>query len=313
MDTWVSQINSRARILIDQIVASRLAATESKLELNWLEKQYQDLLEQLYADEYAAAHLRDSSDLVVRAEGPGASPDGPSLRSFAWLSDHMRDQLGKLRKAVLPLTEADAKTMRNLGWVFTGYAPGSIMMGFALRGVGATSGGAEQAAFEMLRNAAQSVAAIPRHIGESELSEGLAEEITDPALRDAAIVAAWNLSPTAKSGISTVEVSSKTGEHGSLSLHERSVLKQSVVSPLFRKTESGSFEGELRAADLDKRRLVLRDVRDVGTIRCAINPELADQAKAYFGKKVRVFGKYEADRNGTPRMMRVERIVEAAE
>lgn len=311
MDTWVEQINKRARILIDQIVAARAATLDSKVELGWLEAQYRTLLEQLYAQEYAAAHLRDTSDLVIRAEGPGTNHDGPSLRSFTWLSEHVRRQLAKLSRAVLPLTNADAKAVaRKLGWTFTGYAPGSITLGFALKTPEVQAGfeEADAAAFNVIRTAAQSIATISQYVGESELDPGLIEEISDPALRDAAIVAAWQLSPTPRSGIHTVEVASRAGGYGSLSQRERMVLKQSVVSPLFRKTEYGSFVGKLRAADLDKHRLVLRDVPGVGSIRCAIGDDLGPVAQKHFGGHVRVAGNYEADRDGRPRMMRVERI-----
>jgi hypothetical protein len=311
MDTWVEQINKRARILIDQIVAARTASAESEIDLGWLEAQYRSLLEQLYGQEYAAARLRDTSDLVIRAEGPGADHDGPSLQSFNWLSEHVRRQLSKLSAAVLPLADSDATAVtRKLGWIFTGYAPGSITMGFALKNPAAIVGFelSDAAAFNAVRSAAQSIASIPQYIGDTEINASLTEQITDPALRDAAIVAAWQLSPTSQSGIHTVEVASRTGEHGSLSQRERMVLKRSVASPLFRKSEEGSFVGNVRAADLDKHRLVLRDVQGVGSIRCAISPSLSTGMQRYFGGHVRVFGRYEADREGRPRMMRVERI-----
>jgi hypothetical protein len=315
MDTWIEQLNKRARILIDQIVAARTAAASSNVDLGWLEGQYRDLLEQLYADEYASARLRDTSDLVIRAEGPGADHDGPALQTFTWLSDHVRRQLKKLGSAVIPLSGADSKAVaRKLGWIFTGYAPGSIMMGFALKAPKAIPGFevSDALAFDAVRSAAQSIAAIPQYIGDSELDIGLAEQITDPALRDAAILAAWELSPTPQSGIHTVEVASRTGAYGSLSQRERMVLKQSIASPMFRKTETGSFVGRLRAADLDKHRMVLRDVYHVGAIRCAITPDLSNDAQKLFGSRIKVTGTYEADRDGKPRMMRVEHI-EAAE
>jgi hypothetical protein len=316
MDTWVEQVNKRARILIDQIVAARAAATESNTDLAWLETQYRNLLEELYAQEYATARLRDTSDLVIRAEGPGAEHDGPTLQSFNWLADHVRRQLGKLSEAVLPLRLNESKAInRKLGWIFTGYAPGSITMGFALKNptpiVGFERADAE--AFDIVRAAAQSVASVPQFVGDTELNTGLTEQIIDPALRDAAIIAAWQLSPTPKSGIHTVEIASRNGDHGSLSQRERMVLKKSVISPLFRKSQLGTFVGNVRAADLDKHRLVLRDVEGVGSIRCAISPGLSAGMQKYFGSHVLVHGRYEADRDGRPRMMRIDSIQQVEE
>lgn len=316
MASWVEQIHRRAQILVDQIIAARAAAESTDVKLDWLEGQYRALLEQLYANEYAAAHLRDASDLVMRAEGPGATHDGPLLRSFSWLSEHVRTQLKRLSEAVLPLSGADAKAIsKKLGWVFTGYAPGSIMMGFALRNPKAVPGFevADAEAFQLVRSAAQSIAAVPQYVGDAQLDIGLTEKLTDPALRDAAIVAAWHLSPTPQSGIYTVEVASSAGDHGVLSQRERMVLKESIASPLFRMTQNGAFEGSLRAADLDTCRIVLRDVNGIGAIRCAISPQLTREAQAFFGSRVRVSGTYETDPQGRPRMMRIDRITKVTE
>lgn len=311
MDTWVDQLNRRAQLLMDQVIAARMAGQQSGQELGWLEQQYRDMIEKLYAEEYASARLRDSSDLVVRAEGPGADHDAPSLRSFNWLAEHVRKQLTKLGEAVMPLAVNDARAIaRKLGWVFTGYAPGSIMMGFALRKPEATPGFEEsdEAAFSMLNNAAQSIAAVPQFVGDNELNAEIAEELTDPALRDAAIVAAWQLSPTAQSGIHTIEVASRNGYHGHLSQRERMVLKQSVDKPMLRRMEQGSFSGQLRAADLDKHRVVLREVDGIGSIRCVIAPHLDVSTQQLFGHRVKVIGSYETDREGRPRMMQVQSI-----
>jgi len=311
MSTWVEQVKVRAQILIDQVFAARIAAKESGRDLAWLEAQYRDLLDQLYSEEYAAAKLRDSSDLVLRAEGPGADHLAPSLQSFTWLSEHVRVQLRKLTEAVLPLAAVDSKKIaKRMGWTFTGYAPGSIMVGYALQTPPRIAGfeDADAAAFDLIRGAAKSIASIPQFIRDTEVDQGLADLIPDPAMRDAAMVAAWNLSPTPQSGIHTVELAARDGDHGSLSQRERMVLKKSIASPLFRKNQTGSFVGQLRAADLDKQRIILRAVDSVGSIRCAISTELANDARKYFGGDVKVIGTYETDRSGKPRLMRVERI-----
>jgi hypothetical protein len=96
-------------------------------------------------------------------------------------------------------------------------------------------------------------------------------------------------------------------------MRERIVLKQSVDKPLLRKTRHGSFVGYLRAADLDKHRLVLRAVDGVGSIRCITSSELDKHSRKLFGGRVRVTGTYESDRTGRPRLLRVEEIQEAAE
>lgn len=309
MDTWVDQLHRRAQIVIDQIMAVRRASEETGTPLDGLVEQYREMLERLYAEELPSAKLRDSSDLIVRAEGPGADHDAPSLSSFSWLSEHVRIQLRRLSVAMLPLAVKDAKAAaKKLQWAFTGYAPGSIMMGFALRQP-ESMGGFEQSdkeAFQLISASAQAIATVPQFVGDLEIDRSINEVIQDPALRDSALMAAWQMSPTSQSGIHTIEVASKKGDYGTLSQRERMILRTAINSPEMIKKASGSFVGYLRAADLDNGRAVLRDVLGLdAAIRCILFPQLEGKAKALFGGRVKVTGDYETDRDGRPRLMHV--------
>lgn len=312
MDTWVDQLNRRAQILMDQVIAARLAGKQTGQDLSWLEQQYRDMIERLYAEEYASANLRDNSDLVLRAEGPGADHDAPTLHSFNWLADHVRKQLGRLSIAMLPMAVDDAKkAAKRLHWAFMGYAPGSIMMGFALRQPESMTGFEEsdRKAFQMVSQSAQAIAAVPQFVGNTELDASINEHITDPALRDSAVMAAWYLAPTSQSGIHTIEIASRNGEHGELSQRERMVLKSVIDNPTLRQKRQGVFCGSLRAADLDKKRAVLRDVAGLDSaIRCILDERLDTNIKHCFGGRVKVGGEYETDRDGRPRLMYVHSL-----
>lgn len=312
MDTWVDQLHRRAQIVIDQIVATRHAAEATGQALPGLEQQYRDMLAQLYADELPSARLRDRSDLVVRAEGPGADHDAPALNSFNWLSEHVRQQLSKISVAMLPLAVRDAKAAaKRLQWAFMGYVPGSIMMGFALRHPSSMQGFEEsdEETFRLISNSAQSIASVPQFVGDVSVDLAIAEAIPDPALRDSAMMAAWYMAPTQQSGIHTIEIASRNGDHGVLSQRERMVLKTAIDRPDLRQKKEGSFSGSLRAADLDKRRAVLRDVIGIDTaIRCVLDENLEANAKDLFGGRVKVYGEYETDREGRPRLMKVHRL-----
>lgn len=312
MDTWVEQLHRRAQIVIDQIIAARHASEVTNAPLEGLERQYRELLAQLYADELPSARLRDRSHLVVRAEGPGADHDAPSLNSFNWLSEHVRQQLGRLSVAMLPLAVKDAKAAaKRLQWAFMGYAPGSIMLGFALRHPESMQGFEESdaAAFAMISESAQSIATVPQFVGDVSLDNAISEAIPDPALRDSAIMAAWYMAPTQQSGIHTIEVAAKNGGHGVLSQRERMVLRHAIDRPDLRQKKSGAFIGALRAADLDKHRAILRDVVGLDTgIRCILDETLAADAKSLFGGRVKATGDYETDKDGRPRLMRITKL-----
>jgi hypothetical protein len=312
MDKWVDQLNSRAQILIDQVISARLAGQQTGQDMSWLERQFREKIERLYAEEYASANLRDNSDLVLRAEGPGTDHFSPSLHSFNWMADHVNRQLGKLSVSVLPLAVDDAKrAAKRLKWAFTGYAPGSIMMGFALKQPDSLAGFEEsdRLAFTAVSESAQAIASIPQFIGNTEIDASIIERIPDPALRDSAVMAAWYLSPTPQSGIHTIEVASKLGDHGSLSQRERMVLKTVIDNPDLRQKRQGSFVGSLRAADLDKHRAVLRDVNGLESpIRCILDDKMDSHLKFCFGSRVKVSGIYETDREGRPRLMYVNHL-----
>lgn len=312
MDTWADQVNRRARLLMDQVIAARLSAQESGVDLGWLEQQYRDRIAQLYAEEFASARLRDTSDLIVRAEGPGADHEAPSLHSFTWLTDHIRNQLARLSTAVLPLAVADAKRARKrLRWSFMGYAPGSIMMGFALRHPESMPGfeDSDKAAFALITSSAQSIATVPQFVQDNGIDMAIREAIPDPALRDTALLAAGHIAPTAQSGIHTIEISARNGARGNLSQRERMVLKTVTDNPTLRQKKAGTFVGSLRAADLDTGRAVLRDVAGLeSAIRCILGKALEMKAKELFGRRVKVSGDYESDREGRPRLLHIDSI-----
>lgn len=313
METWVERVNFRASIIHDQIVAARMAQQQTGADLAGVIDRYLNLLNEIYTDEFPSARLRDTSDIIIRGEGPGADHDSPTLNSFNWMTEHAKTQLRKLTASVLPMTVEDAKSAaRRVSWAFSGYAPGSIMLGYTLR-IPESIGGFEElteAIYKTLSESVQSVASVPQFIDDLGINQGINEVITDPALRDSALIAAFNLSPTNQSGIHTIEVAARNGDGGLLSSRERMVLKSVIDHPNLRKKVSGTFTGSLRAADLDKRRAVLRDVAGVDTaIRCILDERLDADIKHSFGGRVRVSGEYETDREGRPRLMYVHELL----
>lgn len=125
-------------------------------------------------------------------------------------------------------------------------------------------------------------------------------------MRDAALVSLYNFSPTGKRGIHTLAISSKAHGSASLSLRERVVLRESFRRPHIEKLREGSFEGEVREADLDRTRFHLRTAD--GIIRCIMPVLHTEQARGMLGRPFRAIGKYDTDRDGRPRLLFVERI-----
>lgn len=315
MDTWVNQLHARASVIHGQISAWMSAmqsvdpdSIPEETRLKALAPLY-DLLNKLYSEELPIAQVRDKSDLIVHAEGPAAVGSSMQLRAVNWLSGEVKRQLKLLAQAALPNNGDADKISKKLQWDVTGIAPGSIFMGFALvrppRIVGFEA--SDEASFDAIVKAAQALSIIPKYIEGDHINQGLTEVLVDPAVRDAAMYAAMRLSPTDGSGLATVEVSSSSGEFGTLGQHERIVLRESLRYPLMRQTKHGTFIGDVREIDLDAGRIELRNVASIGTIRCAFL-DLSETGKQWLDSKVKVTGVYETDRAGKPRLMKVESI-----
>ncbi|MDQ2139560.1 hypothetical protein RBI14_15450 [Alcaligenaceae bacterium B3P038] len=271
---------------------------------------YLSKVSRLYEEDFQLAKLTDESDLLLHAEGPGAMHENPSLGTVNWLSVRMEKRLRALVQAISPLAHQEARAAaRAMDLRFNGIAPGSLYMGFSIGQLRSSLFGMEEAdadALQAIRAALQSIPIVPQFVGENEVSDGLFEALPDPALRDAAMVAAYEISPTGHKGIHTLEISApRTGTSvGVLGQRERVVLKEATTNPMMKARREGAFTGEVREVDLDSRRFQLRGVDGVGTLRCVSKFD-EQLAKSVLGKTVTVEGQYDSDASGRPRLMTV--------
>jgi hypothetical protein len=329
---WVHQALVRAHLIHRQMDAAQAVALASNVDgLRGFDatspvSPYMQRLERFYAQELALARLLDQADLLVHAEGPGASEGSPSLGAVNWLCSVVEKQLRALAASVLPLLEsAKRSAVRDLDLRMNGFAQGSLYAGFSLNAL--HTGGDDQArvedeseasVLEALRNAIHTLPVVPQFVGTDKIdTPALAEAITDPALRDVALVAAASMAPTGRKGIHTLQISAPNGNDEearrpqSLGQPERVVLKESLKQGVvLYRPKTGNFTGRLRALDLAGR-AVLEDISDdISTLRCGLTPEQAMDAKSWLGLQVRVEGEYEVDKNGRPRLMRAHRILQ---
>lgn len=308
---WDGTPKDSMRVFLENMVASGLTARD--MGINVTAEQIVSTtigqIDKIARESYPLAQVLEASDIVFHAEGPGAEHGLPWLSALNWLTHTAEINLRKLFASVLDLKGADGKTLaRGLDLRLAGLAPGSLWIGLKLMPPGADLLPADA---ELVKGLVGEVSALPdlaRFIDDEGLRQGIEEASPDPAQRDVELNALLQLSPTGRRGIHTLEISSRHSGVASLSQRERVVLRQALAKPDSRRSQPGSFIGQVREADLDKTRLHLRGVPEVGTLRCVLPALPTDTARNLLGSQVRVTGKYQTDRNGRARLMFVERI-----
>ena len=199
---------------------------------------------------------------------------------------------------------------RRLDPRLTGIAPGSLWVGVKLANLPALPMGEAFDQGLTLNDSLHMLPELIRYIDDEGLRVGIEEAAPDPAMRDIGLAALLRFAPTGRRGIHTLELATRHRGMASLGQRERVVLKEVIDKPSMRAAKAGAFVGQIREADLDKTRLHLRGVHDIGTIRCVV-PELTiDQARTLLGKHVRAVGSYQSDKQGKPRLLFVERFEE---
>ena len=319
MDNAIDLIAWREKAIQQQITewhklilseAGSAALLEAKTNHETLLHPLFEKLRDLYTIELPIVKLREESDVVLHAEGKDIGGENPQLRAVNLLGQKVRTQFGKLAVAVMPSGDDQAiAASKEAQWEITGLVPGSIYMGFALQRSYSAGGFAQsgEKISDLIVNAAKSVSEVPQFIGDHGVNEGLTEVITDPALRDAAMMAAMDFAPTKSSSFDSVEILVPGGSSGVLHTRQRNTLRQALIKPMMRKKQNGAFLGELNQIDLDAGRFQLRNVPGIGTIRCVM--ELTpDSARNWLGNKVVVSGIYDTDVAGRPRLMRATNI-----
>ena len=326
-ETWEHSAIRRVHLLHSQLDVAIARARKSNVaelrDMDFLgaDSPYVQRLFEFYRENLGIARLLDSSDLLLHAEGPGAADHSPSLSAVNWLCTGAEKHIKHLLSAMLPMSTKDGRAAtRELDLRLTGLAPGSLYAGFALEGLSRTPNesvlsDSDKETVLRLRQSIHALPVVPQFVGTEKMDREIMEALPDPALRDAAIVAAYELAPTGQRGIHTVEISSPRSCEAisrtpqALSQKERVVLREALRGdPMMRKTKAGSFTGVLRAIDLDTNRITLRQVsNDIPALRGALNLP-AVRVKALLDQTVRIEGVYECNEADQPRMMRVDKI-----
>lgn len=319
---------ARIHLLHGQLATAAARAAVSDLpELRSMDflaahSPYMQQLAHFYLENLPLARLLDSSDLLLHAEGPAAASARPRLNAVNWLCSTVERRIKAMVEALLPMAhKAGQIAARQVDLRLTGLAPGSLYAGFSLEATHLAydqkelvhEGDAET--LEWLRSSVHALPVVPQFVQADSLDPQIVEALPDPALRDAAIVAAYELSPTGKRDIHTLEISAPRATDANarsprpLGQKERVVLRHALhAAPVMRRARQGQFVGMLRAIDLDTGRIIVRNISAELTALRGVLRIGSHQAQGLLGKPVRITGEYDCDPAGRPRLMRVDQI-----
>lgn len=299
------------RVFLENMVGAGLLAKELGMDATpskIVDASFSQIMK-IAQESLPLARVMDESDLVLHAEGPGATHDLPWLSALNWITTTADKNLRHLSSAMFDLLGTDGKTLsKAMDLRLSGIAPGSLWVGVKMMPPPADLLPEDSALFDTMTQQIGMLPEITRFIDDEGMRAGLDEFSPDPAIRDMQLSTLYRFSPTGRRGIHTLEISSRDSGAASLSQRERVVLKEAIDHPDTKESKPGSFIGHVREADLDKKRLHLREVKDLGTLRCVLPELTTNTARSLLGKLVRAEGRYQTDRNGKPRLLFVDQI-----
>ena len=111
MREWINTVETKARIIHEQLVAARGIAEKNGADVAEITQPYLELLESLYSDEFAFAKLVDTSDLVTRFTGPAVSEIDPTVTTITSLFNTLRNQVRGVAKSIVGLSDSE-----NMKW-----------------------------------------------------------------------------------------------------------------------------------------------------------------------------------------------------
>lgn len=320
--TWLTEVQSKAQLLHNQLADVRALASRSGAsaeQLHAITAPYYTLLEDLYQTEYPFAKALDTSDLVVRFQGPAVESDAPELAVVAQALTGLRTQVQRIARAIFGLAASDPHTLpRGVDLRLSGLARGSLVVGVRVsehrdvaRGESVSVFGDEDPVFQTVRQAVRQLAHVTQFVSEEGVDESISEAFPDPGVRDALLVAASSLTPTGKRGIDSISLYSGASETVKatrpLTPKTRKAIQATLAKPV-KSSEVGTYEGIVREIDLDAHRFEIRHVAGVGSIRCAYPSDLDRAANDWLDKRVSVSGTFERGPNGLPRLMQLQTI-----
>lgn len=309
MTAWAEQVRSQVRHVVDQIATMRARAPGDGKNFDAALASYYQMLDQLYEQDLRLADVRDNSDLMLRVDGQAFDHE-PNIQLVTAIFSNVTTQVTDLTKAILGVWADGRVTPKSVDLGLSGIAKGSLYFGLRAQ-VAANSGpllGELDTLYDSTRRALKiidDVAHTVEHDADRVSLEEVSEVISDPKLRDAALVAVQRISPSGRRGIESVSVTGSGSAPAELTSRHRKAIRESLDLPVIKGDEI-EFVGQVREIDLDSHRFDLRGIADeqVRDVRCAYRG-FDIKPRNLLGAKVRARGMVERSHDQIPRLMSI--------
>jgi hypothetical protein len=208
--------------------------------------------------------------------------------------------LGALRKAIQSIAgfiatgklarKPTSDLLRACDPELVAFAPGSLAIGLRLPEP-EHSTGELRGAWRSAKSGLDELLVVAAWAARSDSHDTLASSMPDPRQRLVSLRAVRDLVPSPSGGVDYVEFSGRAiGASGPIRLTRAAAFRIQTAIGVDSPKRELRLEGVIRQLDLDKHSFVLREVEQVGAVRCDHRPRFDALAKEMLGRRVRVVG-----------------------
>ena len=324
---WQQLVDRKARDLIEQIAAAhewvRNHANGDPAFFADMAADHFTWLRELYANELPLAKMLDESDLTVELSGPAARIAHPRLNIVTSTFAKVRKHVAQVTKAVAgvrnPQNDEPFHMPEEMELGFSSLVHnGTVRFGFTLPHPEDGLIKDEDPLYKAIASAVGAIKAVSLSLAdlsdEAKVEASVKETITDPKLRDSALIAVREFAPSGRSrAISAVTISGagiSAADVRPLTRDSRQTVRHILATPV-RRNEVVTVTGMVRETDLDDKRFEVRGIEDgsVTDLRCIYDSKVSDQdASRWLNHRVEVRGRVERDASGRARLMKVTHL-----
>lgn len=324
---WQQLVDRKAQMLIEHLAATYdwvkiHGNAEPSFFHDMAADQFQWLRE-LYEREQPLAKILDEADLTVELWGDGTRFIHPRLSVVSSTFAKLRKNVAHVAKAVAGVRDPqNGKPFHMPEEMELGFSSlfhnGTALFGFSLPRPEDSLLNQDDPLYQAVAKAVAAIKTVSFSLSEldddEEVEEIVKQELTDPKLRDSALIAIRELAPSGRSpsvsGVTIAGGGVRVADVKPLTKESRLTVRHILATPV-KRTEVITITGVVRETDLDDKRFEVRGIEGgfVTDLRCIYGTRVVDKVAAkWLNHRVEVSGRVERDTSGRARLMKVAHL-----